>query len=161
MEEDVYQEEGLALFQKLLKEAPKETMIWNSWAAYLWNEKQDYKAAEEAYLSGLKANRRDPYLLGNLGELYIDVLKEYDKGVELYRQSIASEDQPYRLTVMVTALVENYEDKWEEAYKYYQILVQKYNPRTVKRHRDLKDEQWEAFLKAEKALKLHFDLDVI
>ena len=127
-------------------------MIWNSWADYLWNVEHNYKATEEAYLQGLKVAPKNSYLLGNLGELYIDIYNRLDEGFMLYEEALAQQQSIYRLTTVLTAFVHKAQD-WKKAKKYYQMLLKKFAPASIKRDSYLRDNQWNDFLTAEALLK--------
>ena len=86
-----------------------------------------------------------------MGELYIDIRKEYDKGFELYKKSLELNKSTYRLVTMITVLVEHYKD-YNLARGYYRQLIQMFVSNKVVRDRYLKDEQWNAFLAAEQVL---------
>ena len=115
-------EEGKKILQELTEKHPKDGLIWNSWADYLWNVEHNYKATEEAYLQGLKVAPKNSYLLGNLGELYIDIYNRLDEGFMLYEEALAQQQSIYRLTTVVTAFVHKAQD-WKKAKKYYQMLL--------------------------------------
>lgn len=149
---DEYKKQAKELLARLIKVEPGVATNWNSWADYLWNTENDYEAAEKAYLKGLEIDPQNHWLLGNLGELYIDIYKEYDKGLELYKKCLTIEETPYRMVTMVTVLVNHYQN-YGDAKKYYKKLISISPPNQIIRNRYLRDDQWEAFLEAEKILK--------
>lgn len=146
-----YQQEAKELLLQLIELEPRSGANWNSWADYLWNVEQKYDAVEEAYLKGIAVAPNSASLVGNLGELYIDIRKEYDKGLELYKRSLELKRSPYRLVTMVTLLVNQYKN-YSDAKAYYKELVQLSLPNSILRNRYLRDDQWAAFLVAEKVL---------
>lgn len=146
-----YQQQAKELLLQLIELEPRSGANWNSWADYLWNVEQKYDAVEEAYLKGIAVAPNSASLVGNLGELYIDIRKEYDKGLELYKRSLELKRSPYRLVTMVTLLVHQYKN-YSDAKAYYKELVQLSLPNSILRNRYLRDEQWAAFLVAEKVL---------
>lgn len=151
MEGAVYKKEAKELLLQLIEMEPDLASNWNDWADYLWTVEAAYEDAEAAYLKGLELAPEDPLLVGNLGELYIDVKKEYDKGFELYKKSLELKNSPYRLITMVSFLVHQYED-YKLARMYHKQLVQLSLPNSIVRNRYLQDKQWNAFLEAEKIL---------
>lgn len=151
MEGEDYKKEAKNLLQKLLKIDATSGANWNSWADYLWNVEHNYDRAEEAYLKGLEVDPQNSCLIGNLGELYIDIRKEQDRGLVLYKQSLKINNSPYRLVTIITLLVNHYED-YSLAKKYYKQLVALSPPQQIIRNRYLRDDQWNAFLVAEQIL---------
>lgn len=151
MEGEVYKKEAKELLIRLLKLDNTSGSNWNSWADYLWNIEQDYDEAEAAYLKGLNVEPKNSLLLGNLGELYIDIRKDYDKGLQLYEESLDIKISSYRLVTMITLLVEHYKD-YGTAKKHYQKLLALFAPNSIVRDRYLRDDQWAAFLAAEQIL---------
>ncbi|BDS10042.1 tetratricopeptide repeat protein [Aureispira anguillae] len=151
MDGAAYKKEAKTLLMKLLKIDAQSGSNWNSWADYLWNIEQNHDKAEEAYLKGLEVEPNNPWLIGNLGELYIDIRKQYEKGLDLYKQSLELKESPYRLVTMVTLLVDYYKD-YALAKSYYKKLVALSPPNQITRNRYLRDDQWAAFLAAEKVL---------
>jgi tetratricopeptide (TPR) repeat protein len=151
MEGAAYKKEAKDLLLHLIEVEPHSGTNWNTWADYLWNVEENHDAAEEAYLKGLRVAPENPWLVGNLGELYIDIRKQYDKGLELYKRSLELESSPYRLVTMVTLLVNQYKN-YSVAKDYYKELVQLSSPNQIIRNRYLKESQWTDFLKAEKVL---------
>lgn len=151
IEGSVYKEEAKGLLLQLIELEPTVGANWNSWADYLWNVEQNYDAAEAAYLKGLKVEPGNALLVGNLGELYVDIRKQYDKGLELYKKALEIEITPYRLATMVTLLVEHYKN-YTVAKDYYKELIKRSPKNQTIRDRSLKDYQWNAFLVAEKVL---------
>jgi tetratricopeptide (TPR) repeat protein len=151
MKEADYKKEAKTLLLYLIDVEPRSGTNWNSWADYLWTVEQEYDAAEEAYLKGLKVAPNSSWLLGNLGELYIDIRKQYDKGLKLYERSLELKHSPYRLVTMITLLVNQYQN-YSAAKDYYKQLVQLSSNNQIVRDRSLEDHQWLAFLGAEKVL---------
>lgn len=139
------------LLLELIEKEPYAGSNWNTWADYLWNVEHNYAAAEEAYLKGLEVDPDNPWLLGNLGELYIDIRKQYDKGLDLYKQSLEIKTSPYRLVTMITILVNHYKN-YSLAKDYYKALIKLSPPNQIIRNRSLRDDQWDAFLTVEKIL---------
>jgi tetratricopeptide (TPR) repeat protein len=152
-----YIEEARQIIKDLTQTHPNDALVWNTWADYLWNSARKYREAEAAYQRGLVIEPDNAYLLGNLGELYIDELGEIDKGLELYEKSIRQEPLVYRLVVMITALVEHKKD-WTRAKKYYQQLLASNINHKVERDYALRDDQWDSFLIAEQVLKEHLKI---
>lgn len=148
MDGEKYQQEARELLGGATKVAPNSGLVWHRWANYLWLEEQDYDAAEAAYLSGLAVAPDDIDLIGNLGELYVDIRGEQDKGLELYKRALEIEFCTYRLITMVTLQVEHYKD-YEQGKYYYEELVQFSLPNKITRDSSLTERQWTAFLKAE------------
>jgi len=146
-----YKERAKELLLRLLELEPNAGTNWNSWADYLWNVEYKYDEAEEAYLKGLEVEPNNAWLVGNLGELYIDIRRQYDKGLELYEKALEIKPSPYRLVTMITLLVNHYK-KYGTAKDYYKQLIQRSSPDPIIRDRSLRDDQWEAFLAAEKVL---------
>lgn len=151
MDGAAYKKEAKDLLLQLIEIEPNVGANWNSWADYLWNVEHKYDAVEEAYLKGLEVEPDSIWLLGNLGELYIDVRKQYDKGLDLYKRALEIKASSYRLVTMVTLLVEHYKN-YSAAKVYYKELIQLSLPNPITRNRSLQDKQWNAFLKAEKRL---------
>jgi len=146
-----YQKKAKELLLQLIEIEPRSGANWNIWADYLWKVEQQYDAVEDAYLKGIAVAPNSAALVGNLGELYVDIRKEYDKGLELYRRSLKLENTPYRLMTMITLLVNQYQN-YSEAKAYYKQLVQVSLPNPIFRNRYLGDDQWAAFLGAEQML---------
>lgn len=151
MENAAYKKQAKDLLLQLIEMEPRLASNWNSWADYLWNVEKEYDAAEEAYLKGLEIAPDDPLLVGNLGELYIDIQKKYDEGFELYKRSLELKNSAYRLVTMITLLVHHYKN-YSLAKTYYKQLLQLSSPNKIIRNRYLQDRQWNAFLEAEKIL---------
>jgi tetratricopeptide (TPR) repeat protein len=151
LEGAAYKEEAKGLLLQLIELEPMVGTNWNSWADYLWNVDQNYDAAEAAYLKGLKVEPENAWLVGNLGELYVDIRKQYDKGLELYQKALEIKSSPYRLVTMITLLVEHYKN-YSAAKDYYKELIKRSPKNQTIRDRSLKDNQWNAFLEAEKTL---------
>ncbi|MFT5645776.1 MAG: tetratricopeptide (TPR) repeat protein [Aureispira sp.] len=151
MDGAAYKKQAKDLLLQLIETEPRSGANWNSWADYLWNVEQKYDAVEEAYLKGLEVAPGSASLVGNLGELYIDIRKQYDKGLELYKRSLELKNSPYRLVTMITLLVNQYKD-YSTAKGYYKQLVQLSLPNQIIRNRYLRDDQWADFLAAEKVL---------
>ena len=151
MEGAAYKKQAKGLLLQLIEMEPRSGANWNSWADYLWNVEQKYDAVEEAYFKGLEVAPGSASLVGNLGELYIDIRKEYDKGLELYKRSLELKTSPYRLVTMITLLVNQYKN-YSAAKDYYKQLVQLSLPNQIIRNRYLRDDQWADFLAAEKVL---------
>jgi len=147
---DSYNDEAKTLLKKLIKSNPSNSMVWNSWADYLWNVESKHKKAEDAYKQGLQVDPNNAVLIGNLGELYIDIYDKIEEGLDLYRKSIKIKKSPYRLTTLITTLAKCQEIG--EAKKYYRLLLQKFAPKKIQRAKYLRDDQWEAFLEAQKKL---------
>lgn len=152
MDGEAYKKQAKELLEKLIKIDPSGGSNWNVWADYLWNVEHDYKKAENAYLKGLSVDKNNPWLIGNLGELYIDIHKEYDRGLKLYTQSLDIQQTPYRLVTMITLLVNQYKN-YGEAKIYYKILIKLSPPKKIIKNRYLRENQWNAFLAAEEILK--------
>lgn len=152
MEGTAYKQEAKELLQRLIAIDPQSGKHWNTWADYLWNIEQDYPATLEAYQKGLEVAPKNPFLLGNLGELYIDIYKEYDKGIALYEQALIIKKTPYRLVTMITVLVLHYHE-YSSAKEYYKELIALSPPQKIQRSNFLREDQWQAFLKAEALLK--------
>lgn len=152
MEGTQYKQQAKELLQKLIEIDPTTGSNWNSWADYLWNVEKDYKAAERAYLRGLDVSPENHLLLGNLGELYIDVYKKHDQGLILYQQALKIKVSTYRLVTMITVLVLHFKD-YGSAKKYLQQLIALSPPNQIERNRYLRDDQWNLFLEAKEILK--------
>lgn len=147
-----YEQEAYQILKDLTQSSPNDPLVWNSWADYLWNIAQKYKEAEAAYQRGLVIDPNNPYLLGNLGELYIDEMNRIEEGLALYEKALEKKELNYRLTVMVTALVQH-KKNWAAAKKYYQKLLANSMNNKVEKDYSLRDDQWQAFLEAEQKLK--------
>ncbi len=154
MEGAAYKKQAKELLLQLLDLEPSVCSNWNSWADYLWNVEGNYDGAEEAYKKGLELEPENVWLMGNLGELYIDVRKEYDKGLKLYEKALEIKMSPYRLVTMVTILVQHYQN-YATAKQYYKELVKLSPPNQIIRDRFLRDDQWNAFERAERNLLDH------
>lgn len=146
-----YKSEAKTLLKRLIDQDPETGNNWNTWADYLWNTEHDYEAAEAAYLKGLKVDPKNAWLLGNLGEFYIDVRQEYDKGLDLYIRSLEQSESIYRFTTMVSLLVLHYKD-FAQAKSYYQRLLAMVEDKEIPRDRDLTDRQWNDFIQAQQQL---------
>lgn len=147
-----YMQEAKTLLLELLRIQPNDARVWNSWGCYLWNMEQKYNEAEAAYKRGLLIDNENPYLLGNLGELYIDVFGRVAAGIELYKKALQAKPQNYRLMTMITALVQHQKD-YTTARKYYKKLLRNSVDNIVQQDQELKDDQWQAFLAAEAILQ--------
>ncbi|MCP4442801.1 MAG: hypothetical protein GY810_28180 [Aureispira sp.] len=123
----------------------------NQWANYLWEYKKDYPAAKKAYEDGLRYNPNDQFLVGNFGELYEYVYKDYLKAFEYYQRSLNASTSPYRLVLMISLLVHHLKD-FAKAQEYYEVLQNEDAYQYQARDHSLTDEQWNDFLTAEKML---------
>lgn len=143
--------EAIALFEKLTQLEVHSGIHWDNWAIYLWIVEKDYDEAKDIYIKGLTHAPKNSALLGNLGELYIDIYGEYTKGLELYRKALEIELSSYRLMTTITVLVLHF-DHVKEAIKYYKDLVELSPSNEIVRDTSFTEEQWENFLSAEKVL---------
>jgi tetratricopeptide (TPR) repeat protein len=138
------------MIQMIFKSNRHYQRAMNSWANYLWEYKKDYDAAEKEYKLGLRYYPSDTNLLGNLGEMYAAVFGKYEEAYEWYLKSLAQQRSVYRLTTMFSLLMIHLKRK-EEALSYYEELKTQQKG-TITKARDLNEEQWAEFQKAEKLL---------
>lgn len=139
------------LVQSVLKNQHNNSRALNQWANYLWEHKKDYKAAEKAYQNGLYLCPNDQYLLGNFGELYEYIYKDYNKAYDYYERSLQLESTAYRLVIMISLLVHHFDDL-TKAQEHYNVLQNNLAYQAQARDSSLTDLQWNSFLEAEKIL---------
>ncbi|MCP4442802.1 MAG: tetratricopeptide repeat protein [Aureispira sp.] len=153
---DAYKKSNdLLEFERLLKEVlsrdKSNKRVLNVWATYLWIDKKDYAAAKKVYEQGIHYHPNDKFLVGNLGELYETVYKDYHKAFEYYQHLLNTHSPPYHLILIVSLLVNHLKDL-TKAQEYYEVLQNKKTYQTQPRDSDLNDQQWSDFLAAEKIL---------
>jgi tetratricopeptide (TPR) repeat protein len=141
------------LIAKIFEDEPLNNRALNSWCNYLWEHKHDYDAAEKTFTYALKNYPNDYSLLGNFGELYATVHKDYEKAFIHYKRAIEIKNSNYRLICMVSLLINNLDNLYE-GLKYYKMLLNLNPGGPVKRDFYLNDLQWQEFLTAEEKLKV-------
>lgn len=142
---------GKTILEKVLKKTPKNNFAWTIYANHLWVTERNIKAAEEAYLQGLKNDDEDVNLLANLAELYDVEYQNYEVAQDFYLKAFGIYmDDIYHLCNFISLLVlkvGNLEDG-KDYYKHLKSLV--YGD--VQRDSQMNDLQWENFQKAEGVL---------
>ncbi len=152
MQGEEYNQEAKILTEKLIKHDPESAFSWNTRADYFWKIEKNYEKAEKAYLKGLKKDSDNSWLLGNLGELYIDIYQQNDKGYPLYKKALEQQLTSYRLMTMISLLVNHYKN-YAEAKDYYKKLIALSPDQKIVKDHHLTEIQWNDFILAEKTLK--------
>lgn len=144
-------QKGKDLIQEILKRRPRNIFAWTIYGNHLWLTERNIKAAEEAYLEGLKIDEDNPNLLANLAELYDVEHQDYEAAQDLYVKAFAADmDDVFHLCNFISLLVlknNNLADA-RDYYLHLKTLVFE----QVQRVPELNDLQWENFQKAEGVL---------
>lgn len=143
-----YKEEAKELLKTLTQKEPDFSPNWTGWANYLWVVENRYIDARNAYLKGLEFNPYNTTIMGNLGELYADVLHNDKKAKHWYEKAQRNGCSTYTLLNMMRYYILSLED-YKTGKKIYQELLQKNGNSINKKSNFLNTEQINKFEEAE------------